>query len=171
MELENIISLESYTEKILQLKRVTKVTKGGKKFTYQVLILISDNNNNVGLGIGRAEDVNVALEKAITSGKQHLMSIPVTQAFSIPQCVSSSFGAAKIILLPAKVGTGIIASGALRTLLEYLGIKNIVTKQLGSKNMLNNLKATFLALTRLTNQIQLKANQLLFYKTFYQKYY
>lgn len=144
-----------YDERVLQVKRVTKVVKGGKKLTFQALVVVGDTICRVGIGLGRGEDVNLAIDKAILEAKQNLVVLPVTRNFSIPQMTFSSYGASIVLLKPGHIGSGIIAGGAVRTVLELGGVKNIVAKQLGSKNLLNNAKATIFALVKLNERIQI----------------
>ena len=143
----------NYEEKVIQIKRVTKVVKGGKKMTFQALVIVGDKKQRVGIGIGHADDINKAIEKATLYGKRKSVKVPLTIRFSIPHLISSLYGASSLLLRPASQGTGIIASGTIRTVLELGGIKNIVAKQFGSKNILNNAKATILALVKLRRRI------------------
>jgi small subunit ribosomal protein S5 len=158
-----------YEEKIVQVKRVTKVVKGGKKMTFRAVLIIGDNKRKVGVGIGKAEDVNLAIEKAILNGKKNLISVPLTILSSVPHVINASYGACKIMLRPASLGTGVIAGGSVRTVLELAGIKNILAKQFGSNNILNNAKATILALTTLNEKIELGKVQSLRRQKFYDK--
>jgi small subunit ribosomal protein S5 len=153
------LSRKKYTEKIIQVKRVTKVVKGGKKMTFRAVVILGDEKKRVGVGIGRAEDVNLAIQKAILNGKKQLITVPLTQNFSIPHVSKASFGACKIMIRPASKGTGVIAGGSVRTVLELAGLKNILAKQFGSNNPLNNAKATILGLTSLTQKIKLRKVQ------------
>lgn len=150
-----LIKKNIFQEKIIQIKRVTKVSKGGKKMSFRALIIIGDKNQKVGLGIGCADDVDFAIEKAIKDGKKNLITVPITLSTSIPHSIQVHYGACKILLLPATIGTGVIAGSSIRTILELAGIKNIFAKQLGAKNILNNAKATILALTQLKKNIKL----------------
>jgi len=163
------LSKIKYEEKIVQIKRVTKVVKGGKKMTFRAIVIIGDNKRKVGVGIGRAEDVNLAIEKAILNGKKNLINVPLTLKYSVPHVVYSSYGACKIMLRPAALGTGVIAGGSVRTVLELAGIKNILAKQFGSSNILNNAKATILALTSLNNKVELGKSQSSRKSAFYDK--
>lgn len=163
------LSKIKYEEKIIQIKRVTKVVKGGKKLTFRAVVIIGDNKRKVGVGIGRADDVNMAIEKAILSGKKNLINVPLTLKYSIPHVVHSSYGACHIMLRPASQGTGVIAGGSVRTVLELAGIKNILAKQHGSSNILNNAKATILALTLLNEKVELGKYQSVRRKIFYSK--
>lgn len=158
-----------FEEKIVEIKRVTKVVKGGKKMTFRAIVIIGDNKRKVGVGIGRADDVNLAIEKAILNGKKNLINVPLTIKYSIPHVVNVSYGACSIMLRPASQGTGVIAGGSVRTVLELAGVKNILAKQYGSSNMLNNAKATIFALIELNEKIQLGKSQLTRRADFYQK--
>jgi small subunit ribosomal protein S5 len=163
------LSKLKFEEKIVQITRVTKVVKGGKKLTFRAVVIIGDNKRKVGVGIGRAEDVNLAIEKAILNGKKNLINVPLTINSSIPHVMKSGFGACKIMLRPASQGTGVIAGGSVRTVLELAGIKNILAKQFGSSNMLNNAKATILALTNLNEKVELGKSQSSHRQLFYDK--
>jgi small subunit ribosomal protein S5 len=163
------LSRMKYEEKIIQIKRVTKVVKGGKKMTFRAVVVIGDNKQKVGVGIGRAEDVTLAINKAILNAKKNLVLIPLTFLFSIPHVIQISYGACRIMLRPAAIGTGVIAGGAVRTVLELGGIKNILAKQFGSSNLLNNAKATILALNKLNEKIDLGKVQLIRKQIFYNK--
>jgi small subunit ribosomal protein S5 len=168
------LSKIKYEEKIIQIKRVTKVVKGGKKMTFRAVVIVGDNKRKVGVGIGRAEDVNLAIDKAIIHGKKNLINVPLTLKDSIPHVVNASYGACKLMLRPASLGTGVIAGGSVRTVLELAGIKNISAKQFGSNNILNNAKATILALTNLNEKVELgkyqSSRKQLFYDKVMKKY-
>jgi small subunit ribosomal protein S5 len=163
------LSKIKYEEKIVQIKRVTKVVKGGKKMTFRAVVIIGDNKRKVGVGIGRAEDVNLAIDKAILNGKKNLINIPLTLKYSIPHVVKTTYGACSLMLRPASLGTGVIAGGSIRTVLELGGIKNILAKQFGASNILNNAKATILALTSLNEKVELGTAQSNRKKLFYEK--
>jgi len=163
------LSKIKYEEKIVQIKRVTKVVKGGKKMTFRAVVIIGDNKRKVGVGIGRAEDVNLAIDKAVLNGKKNLINIPLTLKFSIPHVVNADYGACSLMLRPASLGTGVIAGGSIRTVLELGGIKNILAKQFGASNILNNAKATILALTSLNEKVELGMYQSTRKQLFYDK--
>jgi len=143
--------------------------KGGKKMTFRAIVIIGDNKRKVGVGVGRAEDVNLAIEKAILNGKKNLITVPLTFVFSVPHVIKASYGACQIMLRPASQGTGVIAGGSVRTVLELAGIRNILAKQFGSSNILNNAKATILALTNLNEKIELGKIQSHRKQQFYEK--
>jgi small subunit ribosomal protein S5 len=155
----DIIQLKpKYVEKIIQVKRVTKVVKGGKKMTFRAVVVVGDVKESVGVGIGKADDANLAIEKAIINGKKNLIKVPLTRTLSIAHMIISSFGASKLFLHPAKPGTGIIAGGAVRAVLELAGIKNILAKQLGAANLLNNAQGAIQALQKLAQKMKVRAN-------------
>jgi small subunit ribosomal protein S5 len=163
------LSKLKYDEKIVQIKRVTKVVKGGKKMTFRAVVIIGDSKQKVGVGVGRAEDVNLAIDKAVLNGKKNLINIPLTLKYSIPHVVNKSYGACSLMLRPASLGTGVIAGGSIRTVLELGGIRNILAKQFGASNILNNAKATILALTSLNEKVELGTAQSNRKKLFYEK--
>ena len=111
-----------YEEKIVQIKRVTKVVKGGKKMTFRAIVIIGDNQKRVGVGVGRADDINLAIDKAVLNGKKSLITVPLTYQSSIPHVVKSSFGACSIMIRPAAEGSGVIAGGSVKTVLDYSAI-------------------------------------------------
>jgi small subunit ribosomal protein S5 len=168
------LSKLKFEEKIVQITRVTKVVKGGKKLTFRAVVIIGDNKRKVGVGIGRAEDVNLAIDKAVLNGKKNLINIPLTLKFSIPHVVNADYGACSLMLRPASLGTGVIAGGSIRTVLELGGIKNILAKQFGASNILNNAKATILALNNLNEKVELgkyqSSHKQLFYDKIMRKY-
>jgi small subunit ribosomal protein S5 len=163
------LSKLKYEEKIIQVTRVTKVVKGGKKLTFRAVVIVGDGKRKVGVGVGRADDVNLAMDKAILNGKKNLITVPLTLNYSIPHVVKACFGACNIMIRPATLGTGVIAGGSVRTVLELAGIKNIVAKQFGSSNILNNAKATILALTILNEKIELGNYQSIHRQNLYNK--
>jgi small subunit ribosomal protein S5 len=163
------LSKIKYEEKIVQIKRVTKVVTGGKKMTFRAIVIIGDNKRKVGVGIGRADDVNLAIDKAVLNGKKNLITVPLTLKYSVPHVVRASYGACSIMLRPAAQGTGVIAGGSVKTVLELAGIKNILAKQFGSNNILNNAKATISALISLNEKIELAKTQSSRRQAFYDK--
>nr|YP_009300489.1 30S ribosomal protein S5 [Campylaephora sungminbooi]AKU47408.1 30S ribosomal protein S5 [Campylaephora sungminbooi]ALN11855.1 30S ribosomal protein S5 [Campylaephora sungminbooi] len=138
-----------WEERVVQVKRVTKVVKGGKKLSFRAILVIGNSKGQVGVGVGKASDVIGAVKKGISDAKKHIINIPVTKYKSIPHPIQGISGAAKIILRPSATGSGVIAGGSTRTVLELAGIKNILAKQLGSNNQLNNARAALNALANL----------------------
>lgn len=138
-----------WEERVVQVKRVTKVVKGGKKLSFRAILVVGDERGQVGVGIGKASDVIGAVKKAVTDAKKNLITIPLTKFNSIPHPISGISGAAAVIMKPSAQGSGVIAGGSVRTVLELAGIKNILAKQLGSANPLNNARAALNALDNL----------------------
>lgn len=138
-----------WQERVIQVRRVTKVVKGGKKLSFRAILVVGNENGQVGVGIGKASDVIGAVKKAVTDAKKNVVSIPLTQNNSIPHISNGIFGAATVIIKPSAQGSGVIAGGSVRTVIELAGIKNILAKQLGSSNSLNNARAALNALTKL----------------------
>jgi len=163
------LSKIKYEEKVIQIKRVTKVVKGGKKLTFRAVVIVGDNKRKVGVGIGRADDINIAISKATLHGKKNLINVPLTLKYSVPHVIKASYGACSIMLRPASQGTGVIAGGSVRTVLELAGIKNILAKQFGSSNILNNAKATIIALNLLNEKVELGQYQSMRKQLFYDK--
>lgn len=134
-----------FEEKIVQVNRVSKKTKGGNKIGFSVLAVVGDKKGRVGVGLGGAPDVSSAVRKAVSYAKKHMITVPM-RGRSIPHEVRVKRGAAKIMLKPAPPGTGVIAGGAVRAVVEAAGIHDIVSKILGSKNQASNVYATIEAL-------------------------
>ena len=133
---------------VVNISRVTKVVKGGKNLSFSALVVIGDGHGVVGFGIGKAKEVPSAIKKAIESAKKSLVRVPMAGS-SIPHPVLGRFGAGAVLLKPAPDGTGIIAGGAVRAVVESAGISNVLTKSLGSANPHNVVRATFTALEML----------------------
>ncbi len=131
-----------WSERVVSIERVTKVVKGGKKMSFRATVVVGNERGKVGVGVGKAGDVITAVRKGVTDGKKHIITVPLTSANSIPHQINGRFGAAKLVLRPSAPGSGVIAGSSIRTVLELAGIKNILSKQLGSKNLLNNARAT-----------------------------
>lgn len=137
-----------WTEKVVQVRRVTKVVKGGKRLNFRVITIIGDGEGQVGIGVGKSKDVVGAIQKGMTDARKNLIKVPIVNT-TIPHPVTVRLGSAKVLVKPAKQGTGVIAGGAVRIVLEAAGIKNATAKCLGSKSPLNNARATVEALRQL----------------------
>jgi len=136
------------SDKLVYINRVAKVVKGGKRLSFSALVVTGDGNGHVGIGIGKANEVPAAINKAGAIARKNLIKVPLAGT-TIPHEMRVKFGAAKVLLKPARLGTGIIAGGSIRAVLEAAGIKDILTKSLGSSNKVNMAKATMLALSQL----------------------
>ena len=141
-------------ERLIKISRVSKVTKGGKKLSFRAIVVVGDEKGKVGVGIGKADDVVNAFKKAKTNGRKNLIKLPITKTLSIPHAVKGTFGACHIIMRPSTEGSGVIAGGAVRIVLEVAGVQNVIAKQLGSNNLLNNARAAICALDNLTTKSQ-----------------
>jgi len=141
-------------ERLIKISRVSKVTKGGKKLSFRAIVVIGDENGQVGVGVAKADDVVNAFKKAKSDGRKNLIKLPITKALSIPHDVQGTFGACNVIMRPSVEGSGVIAGGAVRIVLEVAGVKNVIAKQLGSNNLLNNARAAVCALNNLTTKSQ-----------------
>lgn len=137
-----------FDEQVVQLDRVTRVVKGGRRMRFRATVVIGNRNGKVGIGIGKSNEVAAAVKKAVSKAKKELLQVPIYND-TIPHRIEMKYKASKILLMPAGPGTGIIAGGATRKVIELSGIKNILSKTLGSSNRVNNTKATFMALSML----------------------
>lgn len=134
-----------FEEKVIQVNRVSKKTTGGNRIGFSVLMVIGDKKGRVGVGLGKARDVSSAIRKGVTYAKKHLINVPIVNG-TIPTDVYIKRGAAKIIFKPAPEGSGVIAGGAVRNVVEAAGIRNISAKVVGTKNQASNVYATLEAL-------------------------
>ena len=144
------ISDMEFTEKLVSLDRVTKVVKGGKNMHFRALVVVGDGKGHVGVGLGKAREVPEAIRKAGASAKKNVVKV-VFRNDTIPHESLSKFGAARVLLKPASPGTGVIAGGGVRAVVEAAGVKDILTKSLGCTNPVNVTRATILALANLRN--------------------
>jgi len=139
---------KEYEQKLVDLSRVTRVTKGGKQMSFRATVVIGDKKGKVGFGMGKAGDVSVAINKAVKSAKKNVLIVPIKKD-TIPHGVFTKFGSGRVMLKPANPGKGIKAGGAMRIVLELAGVPNVTGKILGSNNKINVLYATFEALKQL----------------------
>ncbi len=135
-------------ERVVQVARVSKVVQGGRRFSMRALVVVGDHNGYVGFGMGKASEYTEALRKGVEDAKKHLIQVPLAGT-TIPYMVKTRFGASEVVLKPAAPGTGVIAGGAVRAVMELVGVRDILTKSLGSTNAANTVNACLQALREL----------------------
>ena len=145
-------------EKVVSIQRVTKVTKGGRTFSFSAIVVVGNQDGVVGYGLGKGKEVTLAITKATDNAKKQLVRIPIIKG-TIPHEQYGKYGGAKVYMRPASSGTGVIAGGAMRSIIESVGIKDILAKSKGSSNPHNLVKATMLALLQLRDPLTVSSNR------------
>jgi small subunit ribosomal protein S5 len=141
-------SNDLFQEEVISVRRVTKVVKGGKNFRFSAAVVVGDKNGQVGMGKGKAREVPLAIKKAVADAKKNMVRVPIINE-TIPYFKIGSYGASRVVMRPASPGTGVIAGGAVRVIMELAGVKNILTKILKSKNSITVARATMNGLEKL----------------------
>ena len=141
-------------DRLVAINRVTKVTKGGRHFSFSAIVVVGDENGVVGHGLGKAKEVTIAISKAVEDAKKNLVRIPIENG-TLPHEQKGKFGGARVFIKPATEGTGVIAGGAVRSVLEAVGVQNVLSKSQGSSNPHNVVKATFDALLNLRSPLMI----------------
>ncbi|OIT28009.1 PREDICTED: 30S ribosomal protein S5, chloroplastic [Nicotiana attenuata] len=140
---------DGFDERVVQVRRVTKVVKGGKQLHFRAIVVVGDKKGQVGVGVGKAKEVIAAVQKSAVNARRNIITVPMTKYLTFPHRSEGDFGAARVMLRPAAPGTGVIAGGAVRIVLEMAGVENALGKQLGSNNALNNARATVVAVQQM----------------------
>ena len=141
-------SASEFKDHVVQIRRVTKVVKGGKNFSFSALVVVGDGKGRAGYGLGKAREVPLAISKGMEQAKRRMVSVPL-QGSTLPHFVEGRYGAGRVVLRPASKGTGVIAGGAVRAVMEVVGVQDVLTKCIGTNNPQNVVKAAFQGLRKL----------------------
>ena len=150
---------DDIVEKVVSINRVAKVVRGGRRFSFTAVIVAGDQKGKVGVGIGRANEVPEAIRKGATIARRNMITVPLREG-TLPHPITHDFGASRVMLKPAAPGTGVIAGGGVRAILEAAGVRNVLTKSLGSNNVVNVVRATIEALQLLRDPVEVRRERL-----------
>lgn len=146
-------------ERVVYINRVSKVVKGGRRFALTALVVVGDGNGRVGIGMGKSQEVPIAIKKGVEDAKKNMFSVPLTEEKTLPHEIIGEYGAGRVLIKPATPGTGVIAGGAARAVMELAGVNNVLTKSLGTDNVMNVVKATAEGLKNMQSPEQVAARR------------
>jgi small subunit ribosomal protein S5 len=149
---------KDYVEKLIRLNRVAKVVKGGRRFSFSAMVVVGDRNGNVGYGFGKANDVSEAIRKSVDRAKRNMINVPVKNG-TLPHEINTSFKSSQVLLKPAAPGTGIIAGGHVRAVMEAVGVRDVLNKSIGSGNAVNVVKTVFKGLVEMLDAKKMSVNR------------
>jgi small subunit ribosomal protein S5 len=150
---------DEFSEKVIKINRVAKVVKGGRRFSFSALVAVGNMSGRVGIGFGKANEVSLAIQKAVNAAKKSLFDVPLIEG-TIPYEINAHYGAGHVFMKPASHGTGVIAGGPVRAIMELAGVRDILTKSLGSANAMNIVNATVKGLKSLKTKEQILSKRL-----------
>jgi small subunit ribosomal protein S5 len=147
-----------FDQKVVEVKRVTRVTSGGKRMRFRALVVIGDHKGKVGIGLKKGMDVTESVNKAVNAAKKNMITVPLVND-TIPHEVKVKYKSSKLLMMPARPGTGVIAGGAVRSVLDLAGVKNVISKMVGSNNKTNNVRAAFAAFKIMRSKEEILASR------------